>query len=143
MIEQDNNFSYLIGKTINLYSDSSNSRLLVTVKIVETTSGSLKLEPKFFFIPQDDEFIYATALYPKCNYSTGLVDSLSLTGHDSDIPYEKKKSTEGQLFFKKPAKGMIVYNKKLIDEINLKKLFPCQKPKADYSSLNKGSQNIS
>jgi len=142
LIEQDNKFSYLVGKTINLYSDSSNSKFLVTVKIIETSSGKLKLEPTFFLVPQNDEFLYVTTLYPECNYSTGLVNSFSLHGYDSDIPYEEKKSAMGQVVFKKPAKGTIVYNKKLIDEINLKKLVPCAKPKADYSSTNPESTKM-
>jgi hypothetical protein len=119
---------FLLNKTMNLYHDEANSRLFFKSKIYDR--GQDYSSPIIDFLKVKTEAIGGPyyKLKFRCNYSTKLVDGMEL--YLSDVSGYKETQFIG-----------LVYNKKLIDEINLKKLISCSKPSADYTSTNKPEPN--
>lgn len=120
---------YLRGKTINLYYDESNSKIFL---------ANMEIFNSFYYHVNRDSFISIREKYSitgpsylvkfRCNYSTNLVDGLEV--YESDYKGNKSGILIG-----------VFFNKKLIDEINLKKIIKCTKPAADYSSVNNSELN--
>jgi hypothetical protein len=138
LLEQESKLNYLVGKKINLYYDSSNSRYTTQVKVKSTDGRTIKIEPEVFEGEKTGQWWYITQMYPECNYSTGLVDRLEVRGWESDLSFEEKNRFPFTI--SQPTKTKL-YNKKLLDEINLKKLISCSRPKADYSSTRQQTNN--
>jgi len=141
LLEQNSKLNYLVGKKVNLYYDPANSRLAFTATVESSDTESLKIitYPVLKTSEQGGEQGFVTRIKFRCNYSTGLVDSIIVAGYNFDIPDDRKRLYPN--LYNNPIEVKL-YNKKLIDEVNLKKLVNCSKPKADYSSTNPESNKM-